>query len=370
MEKLENLKFTAVEDDSKNNMPDEQFREEPVFIFEEPKNTVEPEEEEVEVVTDEPQDVVDENYQPEVEESLVLDNDVVLNYLKETVGLDIEDLSDLTKKEKQELPEDIKTYLKFREETGRGYEDFLESQKDWNTVDESVLLKKYIAEKNPYFDNDDIEAEIEEKYSFDEEYDNETDIKKITREKKRILADAKAYFNEQSEKYKIPLGSNDDLIPQEFKDAKSRLQEITEERDLVSQTEEKAVDFFRSKTNELFSNEFKGFEFKFDDEDVVFKPTNLDETKNSQMNIANFIDKYLGEDGMIKDVKGYHKALNMAMNPDAVAKHFYELGKAKAIETIANDRKNIDVGFAKSNDGNSNTTTFRVLNPDVQQTFR
>jgi hypothetical protein len=372
MENLENLKFKVHDDELNENLPEQVFLEENVFAFDEPKDVVEEEvvNEEEEVIENE--DTINENYveEEEVEDTVSIDDNSVLNYLKETLGLDIEDLSDLTKKEKRELPEDVKMYLKYKEETGRGYEDFLESQKDWSQADENILLKKYLAEKNPYFDNDDIEAEIEEKYSFDDDYDSETDIKRITREKKRILADAKAYFTEQNEKYKIPLGSNDDLIPQEFKDAKSKLQEITEERDLVSQTEEKAVNYFRDKTNELFSKDFKGFDFKFEDEEVVFKPTNIDETKNLQMNIANFIDKHLGEDGMIKDVKGYHKALNMAMNPDAVAKHFYELGKAKAIETIANDRKNIDTGFSKTNDGKGNTTTYRVLNPDVPHTFR
>lgn len=347
---LENSTFKVV------NHEESDFKEKQGFVFEEPIKNI-----------DVPKTVTENEVVPE---DYVLDNEKVVRYLKDTLDLDIDDLSSLTKKEERELPEDIKAYLKYREDTGRSFQDFVESQKDWDSENDDVLMKKYVSEKNPFFDKDDVDSEIEEKYSFDEEYDSESDIKKITREKKRILAEAKTYLKEQNEKYKIPLESNDDYIPEEYKDAKQRLQEINETRDLVSQTEEKAVNYFREQTEELFSKDFKGFDFKIENEDLVYKPSNVEESKNSQMSIGNFIDKYIGDDGLIKDVKGYHKALNMAMNPDSVAKHFYELGKSKAIEDIAKDRKNIDSGFSKTNDSNNNTTTFRVLNPDVQQTFR
>ena len=364
MDELENFTLKVVD----NEIPETEIAQSDIFT--EPiAETVNEEVATEDVVEKQTQEVSSEEQQ-EVVQEYELDNEKVLNYLKDSLGLDIDDLSNLTKKEENELPEDIKAYLRYREDTGRSFQDFLESQKDWGSESEDVLLKKYIAEKNPYFDKEDIESEIADKYSFDEDFDSETDVKRITRDKKRILAEAKDFFEKQNEKYKIPLESNEDFIPLEYKEAKQQLQEINEQKDLISTTEEKAINFFSEQTNNLFSKDFKGFEFKVDNESLVYKPTNVDEVKNSQMNIGNFIDKYLGDDGLIKDVKGYHKALNMAMNPDAMAKHFFELGKAKAIEEVAKDRKNIDTGFMKTNNDSTQSTTFRVLNPDVQQTFR
>lgn len=367
MEGLENTTFKVVDNENLETV------EPQGFVFEEPKGEETNVETEVTSIETETEPIVEEVQTEEAEietNEIKLDNQVVLSYLNDKLGLDIDDLDNLTKKEEKALPEDIQAYLKYREDTGRSFQDFLEAQKDWGNENEDVLLKKYIAEKNPYFDADDVESEIADKFTFDEDYDSETDVKKITRDKKRILAEAKEYFKEQNEKYKVPLESNDDFIPLEYKEAKQALQEINEKSELISMTEEKAVNYFKEKTDSLFSKEFKGFEFKIDNEEIVYKPTNIEEVKNSQMNIGNFIDKYLGDDGFIKDVKGYHKALNLAMNPDAMAKHFFELGKAKAIEDISKDRKNIDTGFAKAKDGNNSATTFRVLNPDVSQTFR
>lgn len=369
MDGLENFTFKVVDNDEGNKIEDVGFS------FEQPNDeitTESSEQESIESIEDESQEQVINNQEvhEDEEQSEEVDSNLILGYLRDKLGLDIDDLNNLTKKEENSLPEDVKAYLKYREDTGRSFQDFLETQKDWSSENEDVLLRKYISEKNPYFDEDDINAEIEDKYSYDEDFDAESDVKKKQREKKKILAEAQDFFKEKSEKYKIPLESNEDYIPLEYKEAKNKLQEIEETHDLVSQAEEKAVNYFRNKTEELFSKDFKGFEFKIDNEEFVFKPSNIEESKNSQMNIGNFIDKHLGDDGLIKDVKGYHKALNMAMNPDQVAKHFFELGKAKAIEEIAKDRKNIDTGFLKTNDGNKQTTTFRVLNPDVQQTFR
>jgi len=369
MEGLENFTFKVVDNEENDIVEDTGY------LFEQPNEEVltnENEQEATELVTEEPkeEEQVQEEEEENIPQDLEVDSEVILDYLRNNLGLDIDDLSNLTKKEENALPEDVKAYLKYREDTGRSFQDFLEVQKDWSAEKEDVLLRKYIAEKNPYFDEDDINSEIEEKYTFDEDFDSELEVKKKQREKKRLIAEAQDFFKEKSEKYKIPLESNEDYIPLEYREAKNKLQEINESQDLVSQAEEKAVNYFRNKTEELFSKDFKGFEFKIDNEEFVFKPSNVEESKNSQMNIGNFIDKHLGEDGLIKDVKGYHKALNMAMNPDQVAKHFFELGKAKAIEEIAKDRKNIDNGFSKTNDGNKQTTTFRVLNPDVQQAFR
>jgi hypothetical protein len=45
----------------------------------------------------------------------------------------------------------------------------------------------------------------------------------------------------------------------------------------------------------------------------------------------------------MSDAKGYHKSLYTAMNSDAIAKHFYEQGKADALRESVAKSKNIDM---------------------------
>jgi len=45
----------------------------------------------------------------------------------------------------------------------------------------------------------------------------------------------------------------------------------------------------------------------------------------------------------MSDAAGYHKSLFTAMNPDAIAKHFYEQGKADALKDSIAKSKNVDM---------------------------
>ena len=63
--------------------------------------------------------------------------------------------------------------------------------------------------------------------------------------------------------------------------------------------------------------------------------------QKAQSDVYNFIGKFIGDDGLIKDASGYHKALSVAMNPEKFAKFFYEQGRAEAIEGDAKRAKNI-----------------------------
>ena len=45
----------------------------------------------------------------------------------------------------------------------------------------------------------------------------------------------------------------------------------------------------------------------------------------------------------MEDAAGYHKGLYTAMNPDAIAKHFYEQGMADAMKNSIAKAKNVDM---------------------------
>lgn len=263
-------------------------------------------------------------------------NDDILEYLKTKEDL-MSRIS--TRSEEVEIPEDVKKYLEFREETGRGYSDFLEYQRDLTEIDEQDIVKRYMIEMNPEFDSEDVQDEFLEAYAYDEDLDDEKDIRKKTRAFKKAYADALEYFNSQKEKYAIPLGSNDTDIPDEYKSAKEFADSVKTQEEL----HQKQSEVFLAQTENLFTNDFKGFEFKIGDEVINHKPANIQSTKENQSNVMNFLGKFLDENGFIKDPEGYHKALYMAMNYESVLSNVYETARAKAIEEEVRNSKNIDM---------------------------
>lgn len=281
-------------------------------------------------------------------------DDDVLEYLKTKEEL----LSKVvTKSERNELPEDVKKYLEFKEETGRGYSDFLEYQRDFTELDEQDIVKRYMMEMNPEFDNEDVQDEFLDAYAYDEDLDDEKDIRKKTRAFKKAYADALEYFNSKKEKYAIPLGSDDIAIPEEYRSAKEFADSIKTQEEL----HQKQSEVFLAQTENLFSNDFKGFEFKIGDEVINHKPANIQSTKENQSNVMNFLGKFLDENGFIKDPEGYHKALYMAMNYESVLSNVYETARAKAIEEEVKNSKNIDMKMRNTPDSLPSGLKFKLV---------
>ena len=88
--------------------------------------------------------------------------------------------------------------------------------------------------------------------------------------------------------------------------------------------------------------------------------------KETQGDINNFIKKFLTKDNTMNDAAGYHKGLFTAMNPDQVANHFYEQGKADALKESMAKSKNVSMDPRQAHIENVNTSGFtaRVLNDD------
>ena len=262
--------------------------------------------------------------------------DEVLEYLKSKEDL----ISKVAPKQEVEIPEDVKKYLEFKSETGRSFSDFQEYQKDFSTIDEQDLVRMYLKDKNPEFDADEIQDEFLEAFAYDEDIDDEKDIKKKIRAFKKAHADALEYFNSQKEKYAVPLTvSSDAVIPQEYQESKAYVESLKAQQEIA----EKQSEVFLNETNKLFNNEFKGFEFKIGDEVISHKPSNVQAVKEAQSNVMTFFSKFLDENGFIKDPEGYHKALYVAMNYDSILSNVYETAKAKAIEDEVKNSKNIDM---------------------------
>lgn len=297
---------------------------------------------------DEPaqQEEVIEIEQPEVS----LKDEDVLSYIKNRYNKEINSIDDLVAERdaQEELPEDVSAFFKFKKETGRGIDDFVKLNKSYDDVDPNQLLAEYYSQTEEDLDQDDIAYLMEDKFGYDEDFDDEKVIKKKEMAKKKELAKAKKYFNDLKEQYKAPLESRGGLVPDEEKEMYDAYKRYVQDSQTYQQEAAKKSEYFQKKTDEIFSNEFKGFEFDLGDKRYTFSPGSASEIKTLQSDVNNFISKFLDENGLIKDAVGYHRALTAAMNPDKLARHFYEQGKSDALLDSARNIKNIDMDVRNS----------------------
>lgn len=299
-------------------------------------------------------------------EPKVLNDDEVLSHIKSKYNKEFTSMDDIFVEHKvqEELPEDVAAYFKYKKETGRDINDYVKLQRNFNDDNPDSLLREYLKATETALDSDDIESMMDE-YSYDDDIDDESDVKRIKVAKKKIIAKAKDYFLEQQEKYKQPLESSSDAISDGEKEEYEVYKQYLSKAATQQEESKRKSDWFTKKTDEVFNDEFKGFEFKIGDDQVMFNPGNTADIKKSQLSAMNFVNKHLDENGLMKDANGYHKALSAAMNPDKFAQFFYEQGKASATEAGMRKIKNINM-TTRNAPGSSvkSGTQVKALNTD------
>jgi len=317
--------------------------------------------------------VENESVPVENEENDYLDEQKVLSYIEKRYNKQINSFDELVseRKEAEELPEDVSAFLKYKKETGRGINDFLKLSKDFDSMEPEQLVKDYLSATQEGLDTEDIDALMED-YSYDEDIDDESKIKKTKIERKKIINEAKKFFNNQKEKYKMPLESSPASLSQEEKEEYDLYRQYTKQSKTVEEENSRKRQWFTQKTDEVFDNEFKGFEFDVNNKKIAYTPGDAKELKKLQSNPENFIKKFLDESGLIKDAAGYHRSLAIAMNPEKFAKFFYEQGQADATEGTLKGIKNINMSerrapeVSKTNDG----MQVKAMNPDSGRSLK
>lgn len=279
-----------------------------------------------------------------LDEQPELTEEQVLSYIGKRYNKQINSFDELVseREESEPLPEDVSAYMKYKKETGRGFEDFLKLKKDFDAMNPDQLLRDYLATTQQGLDDEDIDTLMEE-YSYDEDIDDESKIKKVKIARKKAIAEAKNYFNSQKEKYKLPLESSGSGLSEDEKKEYEAYRQYTQQAKTLEEENERKRKWFDQKSDEVFSKDFKGFEFGIDDKKIVFSPGSAAELKKIQSSPMNFINKFLDENGLMSDAVGYHRALSIAMNPDKFAKFFYEQGKADATDDVLRKTKNINM---------------------------
>ena len=263
----------------------------------------------------------------------------------------------IEKEEPNILPENIDKLIKFMDETSGTLEDYVELNKDISKYDNTSLLREYYNKTKPHLDSGDIDFILNKNFGYDAETDDPSDVKAKQLAFKEELFNAQKHFTNSKEKYyaDLKLRKQNDIAP-EYKEAYDY---YNKQQDLIKESETLQQDFL-SKTDDVFSDDFKGFDFSVGKNKYRFKVEDKTKVKDFQSDIKNFANDYIGKDGTVADAKGYHKALFAGRNADKIANHFYEQGRADAIREQAKLSKNIDMSPRADNTSIVNTNGQKI----------
>jgi len=288
----------------------------------------------------------------------------------EELAEEVEEAIEQAQETGQAVPENLQKVVDFMEETGGTLEDYVRLNQDYSSYDDITILREYYKQTKKHLTDDEITFLIEDSFSIDEEIDEPREIKKKKIALKEQVANAKSHLDGQKSKYYEEVKAGSKLTNEQQKAINffNRYNKESEENKKIA---DKQTNTFKLKTQQVFNDKFKGFEYNVGDKKYRFNVKNASEVKETQSDINNFVKKFLNENNEMSDAKGYHKSLYTAMNPDAIAKHFYEQGKADAMKDSVAKAKNVsmDPRQAFSND-NTSGPKVRILSDDTSPTFK
>jgi len=268
----------------------------------------------------------------------------VENPIQELTSEEVKSTEKITKEIQEEvkenpqlqLPENVEKLVSFMRETGGNLEDYVRLNADYSSINEDSLLSEYYKNTRPHLEPEEVKFLMEDKFSYDEDMDEERDIKRKQLAYKEEIAKARNFLEETKRKYydEIKLRPG---VTQDQQKATEFFNRYNKEQQIV----EKQHNQFKTNTKDYFSKDFKGFDFNVGEKKFRYTVNNPDEVADQQSNLTNFVKKFLDDKGNVTDYKGYHKAIYAAKNADTIANHFYEQGKADAVKDITSKSKNI-----------------------------
>tara|TARA_Y100001963_G_scaffold113792_1_gene157624 strand:+ start:110 stop:1321 length:1212 start_codon:yes stop_codon:yes gene_type:complete len=260
------------------------------------------------------------------------------------------------------LPENIQKLVDFMEETGGDINDYVKLNQDYSKLNDSDVLYEYYKQTKPHLTNEEINFLMEDSFSYDEEEHEEIEIKRKKLALKEQVASARSHLDGQKSKYYKEIKAGSKLTPEQQK-AVDFFNRYNKESEETKKASEKSKNIFKSKTEKLFNNKFKGFEYNVGEKNYRFNVKNAEKVKESQSDLNNFVGKFLDKNNEMSDAKGFHKAIFTANNADAIAKHFYEQGKADAMKDSVAKAKNVDMNPRQAHGEIKNSgLKFRMLN--------
>ena len=261
-----------------------------------------------------------------------------------------EEETSLPEKEEVIIPEGLDKVVEFMNETGGTLEDYVRINADYSNVDDNTLLREYYKQTKSHLDNDEINFLIEDSFSFDEDVDEDRDIRRKKLAYKEEISKARQHLNSLKDKYYNEVKSSVKLT-EEQKQAVEFYNEYNKQQNELTALQQKQAEHFTKQTDNVFNNEFKGFDFKVGENKYRFKVNDVQQTKEVQSDIINSFKTFLDDNNMLQDASGYHKALFAARNADTIANHFYQQGRADALKQLDAESKNISMDPRKTSSG-------------------
>ena len=319
-------------------------------LLNKPETDAVPEQETNAVDDDQPAAISEEVVEeiPQQQEPVQDEQPVLEEIVNEEVAEQVEELTEQVEQAIVEadagiaLPDNIQKVVEFMNETGGSLQDYVKLNTDYASLNETQLLREFYETTRPHLDREEIDFIMEDNFSYDEEVDEDRDIRRKKLARKEELAKAKNHLDGLKSKYYEEIKAGSNLNP-ETKKAVDFFNRYKKENEEASKVAENQVSVFNSKTEKLFSNDFKGFDFNVGEKKFRYRVKNADQVKDTQGDINNFVKKFLNDKNEMNDAAGYHKSLFTAMNADAIANHFYEQGKTDAMKASVQKSKNIDM---------------------------
>jgi hypothetical protein len=268
------------------------------------------------------------------------------------------------------LPENIQKLMEFMDETGGDFDDYVKLNRDYSKLDDQDLLYEYYKQTRPHLNYEEIDFLIDDQFEYDEDEDDEKEIKRKKLALKEQVASAKSHLDGQKSKYYNEIKAGSKLTNEQQK-AMDFFNRYNKESEVNQKTAKTNSEIFTQKTNQVFNDQFKGFEYNVGEKVYRVNVGNAEEVKNAQSDLGNFTKKFLDDKFALTDAAAYHKSLYTAMNPDAVAKHFYEQGKADAIKDSVAKSKNVDMSPRQTHGAiETGGIKYRVLDNDDSPNFK
>ena len=303
--------------------------------------------EEVQEKVEEKKEVKEETEQPVLEE--ITDEKTTEDVVDKVEAVEevVEEAVKKSEKTGEDLPENIQKVVDFMNETGGDLEDYVKLNQDYSKLDNMSILREYYKQTKPHLNNEEIGFLIDDSFKFDEEIDEEIDIKRKKLAFKEQVANATNHLDGLKSKYYEEIKSGVKLTPEQQKAIDFFNRYNTENKESQKIAEQQKFTFL-NKTDKVFNDKFKGFEYNVGEKRYRFNVSDVDKVKSTQSNIENFVSKFLDKNNVMSDANGYHKSLFTAMNADAIANHFYQQGKADGVTEVTMDSKNINMDPRKS----------------------
>ena len=261
----------------------------------------------------------------------------------EEVRDEIKEAVETSQRTGDDLPENIQKVVDFMNETGGDLNDYVKLNQDYNKLDDKQVLREYYNQTKPHLNSEEVDFLMKDRFDYDTEVDEEVDIKRKKLAFKEQVADAKTHLDGLRSKYYAEIKAGSKLNPEQQK-AIDFFNRYNTENEQTEKELEKQRNVFNTKTNSVFNDKFKGFEYNVGDKKFRFNVKDVNQVKENQSDINNFVSKFVDKkSSLMENAEGYHKSLFTAMNSDAIANHFYQQGKADGVKESLERSKNIDM---------------------------